>query len=975
MIYSEKILSLIYVIKVSLMKFRLIVISVFAFLLFSVSTYANWHRLVSNYTRHDYQAANQNWMIAQHENGWMYFANNKGLLEFDGVEWNTYPIRNAKTRSVRVGNDNRIYIGGMGQFGYFEPNYVGELEYVCLSDILLEDINVGIIWNIHVADDRVYFQSDWHIFYLQDGMIKSIKAESEIMHSAIINNKFYIASRQGLSVLSGDELSLITPFNQPFTAKVVALLPFGEKILMVTDRVGLYTFDGASLKYYTSAGETFIRSNQLFCAAIRDSVLALGSVQDGLLLLNHRTGETEKITITNGLQNKTILSLAFDRESNLWLGLDNGIDYIRLNSPVFSLFGNKSIIGSGYTSSLYKGMLYLGTNQGLYKTSEPIRPTQEVEINFVSKTEGQIWSLLNYNNQLFCAGDNGLFVLEDYYVYKVEGIRGVWSVTPLSAYPDVLIAATYNGLHVIRKVGDKWKYEHKVEGFSYSCKDVFPEAHTNAFWVASKQHGVFRIVISDDLVTAMKVKLYNNESFPVGYDSYITSFQNNIVVTSHWGLFKYNQIKDCLEKYDELEKLLNGNTAYTHLFCDKFGNIWYTTGGSLRILPYNHDIEDYERNNARSYLKGSMIANFEDIYVSDNHQAVIGTEEGFTLLDLGRQPQQRVPLNLQIRKVYITGGGKDSLIYGQSFVPNNEALVIPYQNNSLRMEYSVNNYSDPVSTLYSYKLSGEHEENWSEYTANNVKEYTNLKEGKYIFDVRMLTDRMQEPVYTSFSFEILPPWYRTWWAYLSYLIVILLFLYYLYCKMVRSQKLLVRQKEFEIERQQKEFRREYEKKDKKIETLKEENLKAELQHKSDELIRTTINIVRKNEMLQDIRKEAISISNSINEENLVNIRRKTLRLISRIDTNIEHDEDLKNFQRTFDSVHYDFFKRLDDQFPDLHHKEKMLCAYIKMNLMSKEIAPLLNISVRGVEISRYRLRKKLKLGEKDNLADFLQRMS
>ena len=143
-----------------------------------------------------------------------------------------------------------------------------------------------------------------------------------------------------------------------------------------------------------------------------------------------------------------------------------------------------------------------------------------------------------------------------------------------------------------------------------------------------------------------------------------------------------------------------------------------------------------------------------------------------------------------------------------------------------------------------------------------------------------------------------------------------------------------------------------------------------MRHKSEELIRTTLNIVRKNEILLDIKKEVLGISHSISEENLVSLRRKTLRLLGQIDTNIEHDDDLQAFQST-----YDFFKKLEEAYPELNNKEKLLCAYIKMNLLSKEIAPLLNISLRGVEISRYRLRKKLELEEGANLAEFLQKFS
>ena len=160
-----------------------------------------------------------------------------------------------------------------------------------------------------------------------------------------------------------------------------------------------------------------------------------------------------------------------------------------------------------------------------------------------------------------------------------------------------------------------------------------------------------------------------------------------------------------------------------------------------------------------------------------------------------------------------------------------------------------------------------------------------------------------------------------------------------------------------------------------IKNLREESLQNELSFKSEEIISKTLNIVRKNEMLQEIKKGAMSIMRSTKEEDLVAIRRKTLALINQIDTNIQHDEDFETFRKNFNTVHSDFFNKLENSYPDLTNRDKLLCAYVMMNLLSKEIAPLMNISLRGVEISRYRLRRKFNLPEGTNLADFLHRFA
>lgn len=160
----------------------------------SVQLNAGWQRPVTNYTRHTYKAGNQNWMLQQHDNGWMYVANSNGLLEFDGASWNLYPIRNAKARAMRIGNDGRIYIGGIGRFGYFTPNRLGGLDYTCLSDNLPPNSIVGVIWNILQDKERIYFQSDRSLFYWENNKLEYLEYPGEIYTSAILYNKFYIGA-------------------------------------------------------------------------------------------------------------------------------------------------------------------------------------------------------------------------------------------------------------------------------------------------------------------------------------------------------------------------------------------------------------------------------------------------------------------------------------------------------------------------------------------------------------------------------------------------------------------------------------------------------------------------------------------------------------------------------------------------------------------------------------------------------------
>ncbi len=167
-------------------------------------------------------------------------------------------------------------------------------------------------------------------------------------------------------MLNGETFSPQVNTSSTASYKIVGLFPLGEDLLVVTARDGLFVYNGASLTPYHSVADPFIRGNPLFCEAVKDSLLALGSVQDGVWLLDMAGVKTEKISIDRGLQNKTVLGMSFDQEGNLWLGLDNGLDGVQLTSSLFSLYSNTAVIGSGYASMPYQGRMYLGTNQGRY---------------------------------------------------------------------------------------------------------------------------------------------------------------------------------------------------------------------------------------------------------------------------------------------------------------------------------------------------------------------------------------------------------------------------------------------------------------------------------------------------------------------------------------------------------------------------------------------------------------------------------
>jgi DNA-binding CsgD family transcriptional regulator len=156
-----------------------------------------------------------------------------------------------------------------------------------------------------------------------------------------------------------------------------------------------------------------------------------------------------------------------------------------------------------------------------------------------------------------------------------------------------------------------------------------------------------------------------------------------------------------------------------------------------------------------------------------------------------------------------------------------------------------------------------------------------------------------------------------------------------------------------------------------IDQLEKDKIDLELKHKNQEIANLIISVARKNETLFALKENIRSVAVNLSKTNTVESKRELLLINNSIESSMEGDELLKRFEEQFDLVNNNFMKRLSQKHPDLSANERLMCAYLKMNLSTKEMAPLLNISVRGVETMRYRIRKKFDLGRETNLIDYI----
>lgn len=940
------------------------------------------HPLVRNFTKKMSNAGAQNWDIVQTKSDWMYFANNSGMLEFDGDRWTVFPVPNySNVRSLMYDSvQNRIYAGAFNEFGYYERSLSGLISYVSLSDNLKTHENSFTeIWNIAATGNAVFFQSDHDVFRSSGNKLHRFHFDEKISSSAVVHDLFVIATPGRGALYQSGDLFLPFPNSEVLkNKKVCAILPFRKnQILFVTDFDGVFLFNGEKVERFETYADDFLRANQVFCAAIYKDQLAIGTVRNGLLVKNLNDGSNIFCNTQTGLQNNTILSISFDKSGNLWLGLDKGIDYVMINSPIYDLFGNTNLYGAGYASLLRGNSLYLGTNQGLYLSGyNEGKPLSEIKL--VQEIQGQVWSLDQIDSQVFCSSDKGVFVIENSgTVRKIEGVGGAWGLRLLTNHPDRILGSSYQGFFILKKERQQWIFSHYIKGFNESG-GMFAEDSGSGIWVSHWMKGVFRLRLNEALDSVENVSFYGvDKGFPSTHNNTLFSAASEMVFSTEGGFFRYSKQNDKIEKSDFFNKLFGIPAFSVKMYESPRKDYWCVSGAKI-MTAFRNDRNKYEVDSVSFFpLRNRLVPGFENLSFLPDRKVLIGTEDGFSLVDQTRLAHPNAEFKIAIRNVYITSA-RDSLVRG--FVPvdiHNGTPKFKSNQNSVRFEFVGTEFRSEKSMLYSYKLE-DFESDWSQFSPVNTKEFTKLPHGTYTFRVRALNQYNSQIAEMSFTFSISPPWYLTIAAFVAYAVLLLIALYvllkYIRYKSTLGAREMEARKEAEMKEQEKRFKADAKEKEKEIIALKNQKLQYELRHKSQDLASSTMNLIRKNEILLEINKNLDKISDelTVNSTEKPLLIKRIKRMQDEIRVNIEHDNNWKKFQENFDLVYENYLKRLGEQFPALTVSDKKLCAYLKMDLSSKDIAPLLNMSYRSVEMSRYRLRKKLNLDREVNLTEFLQ---
>lgn len=906
---------------------------------------------VQFFTPQDYKADDQNWSISQGEDKIIYVGNNKGLLEFNGARWKLNKTPNQSiVRSVSV-IDSLIYTGSYMDFGFWKRNQFGILEYNSIINKLKEDlIEDEEFWNIIAYNQFVLFQSldRIYIYNRNNETFRIINSKNGITKIFKVGNSIYFQELGlGIFKIQNGASELFSSDVIVRDNKIINIFKADNNLLFQTKENGFFLLqDGLFQKWNISANNQLSEVSVYNGIRLRNDNFIIGTISNGVLELDADGNLLFQINKKNGLLNNTVLSAFQDVSGNIWLGLDNGVAVLNLNSPYRVYNDLQGNLGTVYASAKTEEYLYLGTNQGLfYKLLG-----SKNDFTLMPNTKGQVWFLKQIGDTLFCGHDNGTFQISDASAYQIFAEKGTWNIKEVEGNPNLLLTGNYDGLNVLQKgVNGNWFLKNQIEGFDISSR-YFEFLNKKQIIISHEHKGVFILDLNEDLT---KINQLRKIDVGKSIGASLVRFNNEILYAFKEGVFKYDAVNSRFDKSDLLSEYFKKSNYISGKFIldEENNRLWnffnnqitYIESGKLTNTPIVKSIDITNELRKSKQLYENITHYYNDTYL-------LGTTNGYLLIDISKPFSQEFSIS-------INNGLYSEQLNEETHIDFDSNLYLKNNQNNLSFEYSISSYSKFLPVLYQYRLQGIYD-NWSDWSSESSTFFENLPEGDYTFEVRGKVGNNTTDNKASFSFTIQRPWFLKPIAIFGYIIVFLIiavlvqYLNRIYYK--KQQQNIIKAKEKELEIKELETQ-------KQIMAFKNETLQQDIENKNRELGLSTMTLIRKNEFLNTLKKEL----NTLEKTKELN------KIIKIIDKNINNNEDWKFFEEAFNNADKDFLKKIKKRHPSLTPNDLKLCAYLRLNLSSKEIAPLLNISHRSVEVKRYRLRKKIQLAHEASLTNYI----
>ncbi|XDZ54990.1 histidine kinase [Flavobacterium tructae] len=885
---------------------------------------------VENYNKSDYQGDNQIWNVVQGNDDAMYFANNHYLLRYDGVIWEKYTLPNKTIiRSIMIEGD-KIYSGSYKEFGYWYRKE-GKMHYVSITKKLrlFDEKDNEEIWKIFKFKGSVYFQSFNDVFIYDGKHIKKIKFPFLISYCFVVDNDVYVASvAKGLFRMDGSKIANPKGWNILKKTVVHAIEKYKNETFIFTQKKGIFIVEKVGLRSWNNPLNEVLKSATINVAKfIKGNKLVVGTGNRGVFIYDFQTDTYKNINRNNVLMNNSVLSIGFDKENDLWLGLDNGITHVEINSPISFFYDNSGLLGSVYSvAAIDKGYL-IASNHGVFEFVSG-------KFNMLPNTQGQAWNISKIGTKYIIGHNDGTFCYENGSLVKINNRSGGWNLTK-SSINNTYFQSTYSGVVAYNDIAVPT--ENKViNDLSKPIKYV-AQNQKNEIWAADNYRGLYRVLYDDNYKTKKVENITQQSKIKNDFGVKIFEFRNEILFLINNVWYTYNSISGSLEE----NELFNSNFK-------NISDVVSIDEDHFVVLQNGILYHIYAKGNKfiwniiqEKYYKGTLINDNLRIFKTQNHY-LLNLDDGFISLQLTYENKQNAHVKIEAFNDGNLISNEDKIKYNTEIRINVISGI--YGASKPNLFYKLNKNSDflPIS--------------------DGLIVLNNLSSGSHSIVVYKHDGASYEEV-ADFDFKVAEPWYFSFWMILLYLLVVaaVLLFYYKWNKLRYMQKLKLQAEELKHQREILEMELKAEN-ELNVQEYEKHILELELQTKSSEVAGKSLSIAKQSEMIDNIQ-------NILNSEKDFNKLKSEIKKAIKINEVNKHEWEI--FETNLNQIHNEFIINLSKKFPNLTPKDIKLCVYLKMNLSSKEIAPMMNISFRGVELHRYRLRKKLGLTQDENLSKFL----
>ena len=922
---------------------------------------------IKNFTPTEYKAGIQNIDFAQNRDMTIFVANNLGVLSFNGSEWQQHDFKTGKKKRSLVfdENMNRLYVGLQGEFGYFEGNW----RYVSLLELIPEGLrDFDEVWDVFIVKSKVYFCTFQGIYVYDGTRVKVIKHEENLGRSFNIEGKIFTQSQSG-ELFEIAEEQLVASYPSLQTQQIITGLIPKDKGYLIFYNSGQIEFKGpfgVESKYeelVNAIKGTYVNH----VTQLSDNRLVISTQTAGVFLFNMDSGSIEVINTKNGLGTNACLRSFQDFAGNLWVGMQNGIALIHINSPMRLINREINIQGSGYEAFETSGGTYYTTSNGIYFLAKGAS-----QCVFLDETEGPAYGLQEIAGRLYAGHHRGLFLLESGKARLLWQTDGLWQVKQLRADPEFVIGGTYSGLFLFKINQDRYlDAVQKIQGFNASSR-FFEEDQSGRLWAGQYYKGLFQLNLSDDLSKTTVINVSESSNLPVKEQIILSSVDEDLFLATNAGLFQLDPERSQFYDSKYFSEIINEQPVY--LFEQDYRNNVHliaenSVGFFKQISTDNYQFVPSSLYQLRYHLNNDLL----HLSKETKHGILFSANEGFIHYDPDLEDPLKSEKPLVISHVFSVT--QDSTLYirhpfSQKAEEINRIVVSP-KAKVLKIAIESFQFNDMDNQQFRYQLLG-FDEDFGEWTNATSKEYSNLREGAYEFVAQARNYLGEISNSQVLSFQVNPPFYRSTLAKYLYLVAGILTIFlatrYQKSRYKRKAKKIEEAKQRELASKQQKLLEIEQQKEKELLQMKEEKMQSELLHVNKLLAASTMNLVVKNEFIESIKEELKEVKQKGKKADTKIALEK---IVKEIDITLRLQDDWEQFEYHFEQVHGDFLTRLRTDFDDLSPNEQKLCVFLRLNLNTKEIANLLSISPRGVEVARYRLRKKLGMEKGQNLSKFI----